>query len=181
MEIDADAPARPHVVLVGMMGSGKSSVARRLAKRTARRAVDVDAEIERAAGCTISQLFADHGEEAFRERESAMLASVLATNEPLVVATGGGVVLRSTNRRLLRERGRVVWLRAQPATLLQRVGDGSSRPLLSGDPLANLTRIADERRALYEAAAHEVVDVDGLSFDAITDRVLVAAGLGVSS
>ncbi|HEV8297050.1 MAG TPA: shikimate kinase [Acidimicrobiales bacterium] len=164
--------ARPHIALVGMMGSGKSSVARRAARRLGLRHVDVDVEIERSAGCSIAALFASEGEGAFRDRETAALRAALDADEPVVIATGGGAVLRAENRALLRERATVVWLRAEPATLLGRVGDGASRPLLADDPLGNLTRIARERAPLYGAAAHHAVDVDHVPFDEITERVL---------
>jgi shikimate kinase len=164
-------------VLIGMPGSGKSSIARRIARKTGRRAVDVDAEIERAAGRPIPEIFATEGEDGFRARESQVLASLLAGDEPLVVATGGGAVLREDNRAAMRARGTVVWLRATPATLAERVGDGHTRPLLAGDPVGNLTRLLGERAEAYAAAAHAIVDVDRMPFDKVTDRVMAAASL----
>lgn len=160
-----------------MPGSGKSSIARRVARVTGRRCVDVDSEIERVEGRAIPEIFAAEGEAGFRDVEARVLREVLASEEPLVVATGGGAVLRDENRAVMRERGTVVWLRATPETLLRRVGDGSSRPLLAGDPLGNLVRLLDERGAAYAAAAHEAIDTDDLPFDEITERVLAAAGL----
>jgi 5-deoxy-5-amino-3-dehydroquinate synthase len=174
MERPAGSPARPHVVLVGMMGAGKSSVARRVARHLGWRHVDVDTEVERSAGCTIASLFASEGEAAFRDREAATLRTLLASTEPLVIATGGGSVLRPENRQAMRDRARVVWLRARPDTLAARVGDGASRPLLAGDPLGSLTRIAAERAGAYEAAAHHVVDVDDVPFTLVTERVVQA-------
>jgi shikimate kinase len=162
-------------VLVGMPGCGKSSVARRLARRTGRRAVDVDAEIERVAGRSIPDLFATDGEAAFRTLEHEVLTSVLAGDEPLVVATGGGAVLRADNRDAMRGRGTVIWLRATAETLQRRVGDGATRPLLAGDALANLQRLDHERRDAYAASAHVVVDVDHVPFDQVVERVLDGA------
>jgi shikimate kinase len=165
----------PHLVLVGMPGSGKSSVARRVARRTGRAAVDVDAEIERVSGRSIAEIFAAEGEAGFRALEGEVLAALLAGDEPLVIATGGGAVLRDENRATMRSRGVVVWLRATPTTLAARVGDGRTRPLLAGDPIGNLTRLLAERGDAYAAAAHAIVDVDRVPFDAITTSVIDAA------
>jgi shikimate kinase len=164
-----------HLVLVGMPGSGKSSVGRRVARRTERALVDVDSEIERVAGRPIPEIFASDGEVGFRDLESAVLASVLDRDEPLVIATGGGAVLREANRAAMRSRAVVVWLRATAETLAERVGDGRTRPLLADDPIGNLRRLLAERSDAYEAAAHTVVDVDRTPFDKVTDRVLAAA------
>jgi shikimate kinase len=164
----------PHLVLVGMPGSGKSSVGRRVARRTGRTLVDVDAEIERVAGRPIPEIFSAEGEAGFRDLEASVLASVLDRDEPLVVATGGGAVLREQNRDVMRARGVVVWLRATAETLAERVGDGRTRPLLADDPIGNLRRLLGERTAAYESAAHATVDVDRTPFDKVTDRVLAA-------
>ena len=155
-----------------MMGAGKTSVGRRAAKRLGRRSVDLDVAIERDAGMAVPQIFEQVGEAGFREREHAVLVAQLAVDEPLVLATGGGAVLRADNRAAMRARGLVVWLRATPATLLTRVGDGSGRPLLAGDPLGHLTRLAGARADAYAAAAHEIVDVDRVSFDAVTEAIV---------
>jgi 5-deoxy-5-amino-3-dehydroquinate synthase len=162
-------------VLIGMPGSGKSSIARRVARRTGRKAVDVDYEIERIAGRPIPEIFAADGEAGFRALEGEVLAALLAGDEPLVVATGGGAVLREANREFMRSHGVVVWLRATADTLAERVGDGSSRPLLAGDPAGNIARLLAERTEAYAAAAHVVVDVDRRPFDAITVDVIAAA------
>lgn len=163
-----------------MMGAGKSSVGRRVARRTGRRCIDLDQQIEQAAGCTIPQIFAADGEAGFRALETATLRTVLSADEPAVVAVGGGAVLPAVNRDLMRERACVVWLRATPETLLERVGDGRGRPLLAEDPAGVITRLVAERADAYHAAAHEIVDVDRLPFDTITERVLAAAGLEVA-
>lgn len=168
----------PHLVLVGMMGAGKTSGGRRVAKRLHRRFVDLDAAIERAAGRPIPEIFATEGEAGFREREHAVLVDVLRGDEPLVLSTGGGAVLRDDNRTAMRAHGTVVWMRASPQTLLSRVGNGAGRPLLAGDPIGNLTRLAAERSDAYGAAAHHVVDVDRLPFEAITNRIVALASEG---
>lgn len=161
-----------------MPGSGKSSIGRRVARAAGLPFVDVDTEIELSAGRPIPDIFATDGETGFRDLETLVLRGILESPEPSVVATGGGAVLRAENRALMRANGVVVWLRATPATLHARVGDGQSRPLLAGDPLGNLTRLLDERGAAYAEAAHEIVDVDRLPFHEITARVQAAAIAG---
>jgi shikimate kinase len=177
---EPDAGDRPHLVLVGMMGCGKTSVGRRVARALGRPFLDLDHEVERVAGRRIPELFEHEGEAGFRDREGAALRGALAGTEPMVIATGGGAVLRPENRAAMRERAVVVWLRARPDTLLARVGDGRGRPLLAGDPLGNLTRIAADRADAYRDAAHEVIDVDGLPFDEISERVRRVADVEVS-
>lgn len=168
------APLQPHLVLVGMMGSGKTSVGRRLARRLGWRHVDADKRIERTAGRTIAEIFAADGENGFRSIEHDVLERLLRLPGRTVVSTGGGAVLSADNRALMRERGTVVWLRARPETLLARVGKGNGRPLLAGDPAAALRRISAERHDAYDNAAHVVVDVDGRTADQVADAVLAA-------
>jgi shikimate kinase len=168
------APLHPHLVLVGMMGAGKTSVGRRVARRLGWRHVDVDKRIERKAGRTIPEIFAADGEDGFRAIEREVLEALLRLPGRTVVSTGGGAVLSADNRALMRERGTVVWLRARPETLLARVGRGAGRPLLTDDPGEALRRIAAERRAAYDSAAHVVVDVDGRTADQVADAVLAA-------
>lgn len=154
-------PARPAVVLVGMPGSGKSSVGRRLAKRLDRPFVDADDELVRRSGRSVRDWFASEGEAAFRAAEGALLADLLAAPGPSVVAAGGGVVLAPANRDLLRTRARVVWLRAQVPYLLSRVRqEQDHRPLLDADPEATLTRLAAARTPLYAEVAEITVDVE---------------------
>ena len=168
------APLQPHLVLVGMMGAGKSSVGRRIARQLGWRHVDADKRIERITGRTIADIFADDGEAAFRTIEHDVLERLLRVPGRTVVSTGGGAVLSPANCALMRERGTVVWLRARPETLLERVGKGQGRPLLADDPAAALRRIAAEREHAYANAAHVVVDVDGCSADQVADAVLAA-------
>ena len=169
------------LLLVGMMGAGKTTVARLAARRLRWAYVDTDGEITRSTGATVPELFARHGEGRFREEEARALDAVLGRPGPLVVSVGGGAVLDPANRRRLREAGTVVWLRARPATLLARVHDGAGRPLLAGDSpedrALTLERLEAERRPLYAEVAHEVVDVDHLDAERVTDRLLVCTGL----
>jgi shikimate kinase len=168
------APLQPHLVLVGMMGAGKTSVGRRIARRLGWRHVDADKRIERTTGRSIPDIFAADGEAGFRTIEHDVLDTLLRLPGRTVVSTGGGAVLSPANRALMRERGTVVWLRARPETLLTRVRTAAGRPLLSDDPAAALHRIAAERQSAYTDAAHVVIDVDGLSADQVADAVLAA-------
>lgn len=162
-----------HLVLVGLMGAGKTSVGEAVARRLGRRVVDTDALVERRSGETVAELFA-RGEATFRAAERAAVADAATTAEPLVISCGGGAVLDPDNRDVLRAHGRVIWLRARPETLSERVGGGDGRPLLADGVLETLTRLAAERAPAYEAAAHAAVDTDGLSLEDVVDRVLGA-------
>ncbi|HYI62090.1 MAG TPA: shikimate kinase [Acidimicrobiales bacterium] len=159
----APGPARrrvPPVVLVGMMGAGKSTVGRRLASRLGRPFVDADDELVRRSGRTVREWFAEEGEDGFRAAEAALLADLLAAPGPAVIAAGGGVVTRPRNREALRGGARVVYLRAGAPFLRSRLERKPHRPLLDDDPEAVLVRLLDERSALYEEVADLVVDVE---------------------
>jgi shikimate kinase len=161
-----------HVVLLGMMGVGKSTVGRLLATELARPYVDNDAEVERETGTQIADLFAARGEDEFRKIEQRVLAEALRSPIPSVIGPGGGVVTRAEARDVLRSGPFVVWLRARPDTLAERVGTGAGRPLLDGhDVLATLTTLARERAPLYEQVAGAIVDVDDLDADAVVAEV----------
>ena len=140
------------VVLVGMMGSGKSTIGRRLALRLGLSFVDADAEIERAAGQTIPEIFNGHGEEEFRRGEERVIERLL-DGEPTVIATGGGAFVNDRTRRRIKDNGISIWLRAEIPVLLERVKRNNARPLLkNGDPEAILRKLADERYRYYEQA-----------------------------
>jgi shikimate kinase len=162
-------------VLVGMMGAGKSTVARLLADAFGCAALDTDEMVERRAGSSVAQMFAEKGEEAFRAAETQAIADLGSIEGPLVASVGGGAVLSEANRAALRSVGTVVWLRALPGTLARRVGRGAGRPLLKRGgvgPLEALALIAEERQALYEEVADLVVDVDGLSSRQVARELL---------
>lgn len=162
-----------HLVLVGMMGSGKTTIARVVGERLGRPVLDSDQLIEERTGRTVREIFATDGEAAFRALETEVLRAALAATTPSVIAAAGGVVLSGENRRLLAEApARVVWLCADPATLVERVRGGGHRPLLDADPAGTLQRMYVEREPLYREVADAIVLVDHRSVSEVVEAVL---------
>jgi shikimate kinase len=148
------------VVLVGLMGSGKTTVGRLVADELGWPLVDTDHVIEARTGRTVREIWLADGEPAFRRLETEVVADALGAAGPSVVAAAGGVVLSDANRRLLTSSGAlVVWLAAEADVLVERTAAGDHRPLLDADPLAALRAMADERAVLYREVADAVVDV----------------------
>ena len=174
----AEKAATPHwrtrpLVLVGLMGAGKSSVGKRLAKQLGWRFVDSDEEIEAAAGCSISDIFAIHGEPIFRDLERRVIARLLGA-EPLVLATGGGAWMQPPVREVIRAQATSVWLRAEIEVLLERVSRRDHRPLLeNGDKRAILERLMAERYPVY-AEADVAVDSGHGAQERVVERVIAA-------
>lgn len=163
-----DPLAGRNIILIGFMGTGKSVVGRRLARDLHRAFIDTDREVERRAGVSIADLFAVAGEPAFRDLEMAVVAD-LATRRGIVIATGGGTLLRPANRAALRG-GLVVALTASPEVILARTRR-RARPLLAvTDPLARIRALLAERRELY-AAADLTVDTTALDADAVATEI----------
>jgi shikimate kinase len=160
-----------NIFLVGLMGAGKTSVGKLLARRLGKTFIDADHEIERATGVGIPLIFEIEGEAGFRGRESKLLAE-LATRSHIVLATGGGAVLLEQNRRLLSEFGTVVYLRATPQDLWHRTRHDRNRPLLhTANPLAKLNELFAERDPLYREVAHLVVDTGNQSLSSLAHRL----------
>jgi shikimate kinase len=170
------------IVLVGLMGAGKSSIGRRLAQALMLPFVDADTEIETAAGVTIEEIFARDGEAAFRIGERRVITRLL-DNPTQILATGGGAFMDPETRALIRSRAISIWLRAELDVLLARVARRSNRPLLkTGDPRAVLAHLIEERYPIYAEADITVDTVDGPP-EATLARVLEALGgyLGVTA
>lgn len=159
------------IFLVGLMGAGKTSVGKVLARRLGKAFYDCDHEIERATGVKVPVIFDIEGEAGFRAREARVLAE-LVTRTDIVLATGGGAVLSAANRKLLGEHGIVVYLRATPTDLWQRTRHDRNRPLLqTADPLARLTELYEERDPLYRAAADIVIDTGSQSLISLAHKL----------
>ena len=168
--------ARRNVFLIGPMGSGKTAVGRQLARTLGFTFHDSDAEIERRTGVDIAYIFEKEGEAGFRLRERDAIAE-LTRLEPIVLATGGGAILHADNRRLLAERGRVVWLQASVHQQMERTRHGRHRPLLlNTDPRTRLDELTREREPLYAEIADVTVTTDGRRVQAVTDDILRALG-----
>lgn len=162
-----------HLVLVGLMGVGKTTVGRIVAERLGRPFFDSDMMVEERTGRTVREIFATDGEDAFRSLETKVLEEALASTEPSVIAAAGGVVLRPENRAVLQAApARIVWLSADPQLLADRVSGGGHRPLLDDDPEGTLQRMHQQRAVLYREVADAIVLVDGRSLSDVVDAVL---------
>ena len=169
---DIQVPDRS-LVLVGLMGAGKSTIGRRLAARLGLPFVDADNEIEAAAGCTIQEIFDEHGEDYFRDGERRVIERLL--NGPTcVLATGGGAFMNASTRDLIKEKGLSLWLRAELDILVQRTGRRNHRPLLNkGNPTEILKRLMDERYPVYAQSDLEV-ETDDSPHNVVVERALAA-------
>jgi shikimate kinase len=181
-EADIMAALGPRsVVLVGMMGAGKSTIGRRLAARLHLPFQDADAEIELAhAGMTIPEIFAAHGEPYFRDGEARVIARLL-DNGPSVLATGGGAFMREETRTRIRDKAVSVWLKADADTIMKRVKRRADRPLLqTADPAATIGRLIEERHPVYELADITVASRDVLH-EKIVEECMAALHAHLSS
>lgn len=162
-----------HLVLVGFMGTGKSTVGRIAARSLGFRFVDTDTAVERRAGRPIAEIFRLEGEEAFRLQEEAAIQRICDRRWPQVIATGGGCLARAANVEALRRSGVLICLTARPEVILRRVGSLESRPLLAGapDPLARVQELLEARRGLYSQAEVEL-DTSDLTLREAADRAI---------
>ena len=161
------------IALVGLPGSGKTTVGRQLARRLQLPFVDSDHEIEVRIGCSIREFFEREGEARFRDIEAEVLDSL--TQAPAkVLSTGGGAVLREANRQHLRERGRAVYLKSTPEELFRRLKHDSNRPLLQvADPLLKLKNLFAERDPLYREVAHFVLETGRPSVATLVNMIVM--------
>lgn len=161
------------VVLIGLMGAGKTAIGRRLASRLGLKFVDADREIERAAGKSIPDIFADHGEPYFRDGERRVIARLLRSG-PQVLATGGGAYMDEETRETIKRTGVSVWLNAELELLMERVSRRDNRPLLkTDDPEAVMRRLMEERYPVYASADIMVMSRD-MPHDVMVGEIIAA-------
>lgn len=162
---------RDNIYLVGLMGCGKTSVGKVLARLLQKEFIDSDHEIERVTGVRIPVIFEIEGEAGFRAREHKMITELVARNN-ILLATGGGAILSKENRNLLKSNGKVIYLRAPIKSLLKRTQHDRSRPLLRvPDPAAKLTELYELRDPLYREIAHLIVDTGNQSVRALAGQI----------
>lgn len=163
-----------NIVLVGFMGSGKTTIGAALSGATGMPHKDTDTIIEESAGTTIPEIFRQQGEAAFRHLETRTLTILSDTDtEPTIYSTGGGIVVKDINRPLLHQLGTVVWLRVQPETVIDRLGDDHTRPMLMApDRSKRVRELMEARRAAYADSADIIVDVDGKTPQEIITEIL---------
>ncbi len=163
---------KENIILVGFMGCGKTTIGKKLAKAFGYEFLDTDAMIEEQQGKRISDIFAQEGEEAFRQMETELLMQLRREAVGKIIATGGGMPMREENRRLLREVGTVVFLEAEFDTILERLQNDTTRPLAEGeDREKRLRPLYELRYPLYKEAAEVCVDTEGKSFYAIIQEL----------
>lgn len=169
--------ATGNIILIGFMGSGKSSVGKRLAKRIEYDFRDTDEMIVTSEGIEIEDIFCKYGEELFRDLETRLLMSIMDTLDKTVLSTGGGMPIRDRNAHLMRVMGRVIYLQASESTIIDRLSGDTTRPLLKGESLREkVERLLSERRTIYERAADLTVNTDGKTFDDIVDEIMGQMG-----
>jgi shikimate kinase len=164
-----------NIILIGFMGTGKSTIGRRLSRTFSYPLIDTDQMIVEQQGRPIPEIFAEKGEEAFRDLETKALES-LSKHSGHIIATGGGIIGRPENRALLRKLGYVVWLIANPAEILIRTSRNSNRPLLNNeDPEGTIRKLLEARTPLYRKTAHLAIETDQLSFDEVATGIIESA------
>ncbi len=167
---------RKPITLIGMMGVGKTRLGVELAKRLGMVFIDSDTEIERAAGCTIAEIFEQFGEQAFRDGERRVIRRLIEKSKmPKVIATGGGAITTPETLERLHGKSHCLWLCARVETLVDRTARNARRPLLNnGDPAQILTDLLEKRRDLYNAASHAAIQVDDQPLNQTVDLMLEA-------
>lgn len=175
--------ARHAIVLVGLMGSGKSTVGKRIAQELGYEFADSDDFVASTAGKSVRDIFSQDGEAVFRAYESDVLRSILADGKsPIVLATGGGAVISSENRSVISDHAsHVVWLDASVDDLVVRTKSGAARPLLDGDASKTLQSLSDQRSAWYEEVATLRIDTRGKSVTKVCSAVLEAIHAGANN
>lgn len=166
---------RKNIILIGFMGSGKTTVGYKLSYRLRTPVEDTDKLIERREGRTISDIFKEDGEPYFRQLETDLLEEIKDRSYVRIISVGGGTPVNPHNRELLKECGTVIYLRAKPETVYERVKHDDTRPLLQcEDPMAKIRELMEARKEAYEDCAEIIIDTDDLSMDEVLDRIVAA-------
>lgn len=161
-----------NLILIGFMGSGKTSIGLKLSYRLHTPVEDTDKMIEAREGCAIKEIFSIRGEEVFRQMETNLLKELGERNYKRIYSVGGGTPVREENRTLLKQLGTVVYLRIQPETVYRRLKNDTTRPLLQCEnPLDRIRELLESRKSAYESCADIIVDVDELNTDQVLDRI----------
>lgn len=162
-----------NVILIGFMGSGKTTVGIRLSYKLKRVVEDTDKLIEKKENVSISEIFSTRGEEAFRKMETACLRELLSSGQERIISTGGGLPTRKENHALLKRLGTVVYLQISPECVWERLKDDTQRPLLQCEnPLGKIQELLSKRASLYEEAADIVVNVDGKNMEQVLAEIM---------
>ena len=164
---------KKNVILIGFMGCGKTTIGLRLSYRLRMPVEDTDKMIEQNEGRTISEIFEQDGEAAFRRMETELLGNIAKRNYARIISVGGGTPVNPENRKLLGECGTVIYLRIRPETVYERLKTDTSRPLLQcEDPLEKIRQLLESRREAYEECADVIIDVDELQVDEVLDQIM---------
>ena len=163
---------KDNIILIGFMGCGKSSVGIRLSYQLRRTMIDTDKWIEQRQKKTISQIFQESGEEAFRQMETECLKELIRTADRQIISVGGGLPMREENHELLKELGRVFYLKVTPVTVYERVKNDTTRPLLQvEDPMERIRTLMEKRAPVYEACADVILEASDLTLEEITEKI----------
>lgn len=170
-----------NIILIGFMGCGKTTTGLRLSWKLKLPVEDTDKLIEKKAGCSISEIFARDGEAAFRKMETELLEQISESRYSRILSVGGGTPVLPENRELLKKCGMVIYLRVKPETVYERLKGDTTRPLLQcADPLEKIRRLIGERYLAYESCADFILDVDELTLEESTDRIMEAVNNAVA-
>lgn len=164
---------KDNIILIGFMGSGKTSVGIKLSYQMKRTMIDTDKWIEQKQKMTVSEIFAASGEEAFRRMETECLKELIKTADRQIISVGGGLPMREENHGLLKELGRVVYLKVTPEAVYERLKNDTTRPLLQvEEPMERIRTLLDGRAPVYEKCADVVVEASDKSFEEIIEQIL---------
>ncbi len=166
----------PNIILIGLMGCGKTTVGKYISRSCKLKFVDTDQMIEKQSGMSIPTIFKIHGEAHFRTMETEVVKKIATKKSMQVISTGGGIIIRPENRELLKKLGFVVWLKTDVDTLYQRVAKCTNRPLLrTPNPKEVLSKLIAEREPFYRETAHLIIDTANLNIDELAYGILESA------